>query len=207
MKKRLVKIGVLLLILGILLTQYRELPWFRTSTAFAIGDLTVDWGIGIGDVGPIFSVTNMAPGDTEARDVIVTNNALAVRPIGIKGIKDSEIGSLSDALDLTITEGVNTLYSDTLSQFFTDSLDPDGIPLGNIGPSDNKTYTFTVTFQESAGNEFQETNVVFDIIFGIAIAIPDECSFIDLTGKFPIFGTSGNDRINGTLGDDVIFRF
>lgn len=207
MKKRLIKIGVLLLIIGILLTQYRELPWFKTPTAFAIGDLTVDWGIGIGDVGPIFSVTNMAPGDMEARNVIVTNNALSTRPVAVKGIKDSEIGALSGVLDLTITEGLNTLYTNTLSQFFTDSLNPDGMPLGNIDPSDSKTYIFTVTFQQSADNQYQETNVVFDIIIGIAVAIPQECSFIDLTGKFPIFGTSGNDRINGTLGDDVIFGF
>ena len=207
MKKRLLKIGVLVLIIGLLLTQYRELPWFKASTAFAVGDLTVDWGIGIGDVGPIFSVTNMAPGDTEVRNVIVTNNALSIRPLGIKGIKDSEIGSVSDVLDLTITEGVNTLYTGTLSQFFTDSLNPDGVFLNNLNPSASKTYIFTVTFQEGAGNAYQETNVVFDIIMGIAIAIPQECSFIDLTGKFPIFGTSGNDRINGTLGDDVIFGF
>lgn len=207
MKNRLIKISVLLLILGILLTQYRELPWFKASTAYAIGDLTVDWGIGTGDVGPIFSVTNMAPGDTEARNVIVTNNALTARPIAIKGIKNSETGTLSNALDLTITQGVNTLYSNTLSQFFTDSLNPDGIPLNNIDPGGSKTYTFTVTFQQDAGNEFQNTNVIFDIIIGIAVKIPQECSFIDLTGKFPIFGTSGNDRINGTTGDDIIFGF
>ncbi|MBI2034251.1 MAG: hypothetical protein HYT11_00790 [Candidatus Levybacteria bacterium] len=207
MKKRLIKIGVLILIIGLLLTQYRELPWFKTSTAFAVGDLSVDWGIGISDVGPIFSVADMAPGYTQSKSVTVTNNSLSIRPLGIKGIKDFEPGSVSEVLDLTIAEGPNTLYDGTLSQFFINSLNPDGIFLNNLNPGQSKTYTFIVTFQQGAGNEFQNTNVIFDIIFGITAPIPQECSFIDLTGKFPIFGTSGNDQINGTTGDDVIFGF
>src|SRR3970040_1685578 len=65
-----------------------------------------------------------------------------------------------------------------LDQFFTDSTGPDGIPLSTLGPGDSTTYTFKVTFDETAGNEFQEKQVIFDLIIGIAIAVPEECQEI-----------------------------
>ena len=176
------------------------------STAQAVGDLSVDWGIGTGDVGPIFVVNNMMPGQTEERSVSVINNASTARPVGVRGVKNSETGDLATVLDIKITEGLTTLYSATLSQFFTDSSGIDGIPLSTLAPSASTTYTFKVTFQESAENEFQNASVVFDLIAGIAFEVPAECSDMNFSGN-PIFGTSGNDNIKGTNFNDLIIAF
>src|SRR3989344_3299444 len=180
--------------------------FLEKSTAQAVGDLTVDWGIGVGDVGPIFVVNNMAPGDSQSRSVSVINNASTARPVGVRGVKNSETGDLATVLDIKITEGLTTLYSGTLSQFFTDSSGIDGIPLSTLAPSASTTYTFKVTFQESAENEFQNASVVFDLIAGIAFEVPAECSDMNFSGN-PIFGTSGNDNIKGTNFNDLIIAF
>lgn len=201
--KRLFKILSLLIIVAVLVAQTNILDIFKPKYAFAVGDLTINWGVPTGD--PIFVVTNMLPGDTETRSVDVTNNASSARPIAIKGVKTSEIASLSSVLDIEIKDGGTTLYDNTLSQFFTDSLNPDGIPLNTINSGASKTYTFIVTFQNGAGNEFQNAQVIFDIIIGIAVDVPSECEELLTGGTFPIFGTSGNDLILGTLGNDVIF--
>ena len=181
------------------------------STVQAVGDLTVDWGIGTGDVGPIFVVNNMAPGDSQSRSVNVINNASTARPVGVRGVKTSETGDLSTVLDIVISEGATDLYggttgSKTLAQFFTDSSGIDGIPLSILNPSQSTTYTFKVTFQESVGNDFQAKNVVFDLKIGIAIHVPDECTDIQFSGN-PIFGTENRDVLHGTNGNDLIFAF
>ena len=214
MKKRILTL-LSLIIIGVLLVQSNGLGLFNKNTAFAVGDLTVDWGIGMGDVGPIFNVSNFAPGDTESRDVNVDNGAVSSRPVGVRGIETSGIGSISGVLDIVISEGGSDLYGGsptgpkTLAQFFTESAGPDGIPLSILGSGSSATYTFKISLQESAGNEFQNTNVVFDLKIGISIPVPQECSEIEfnLVGGLPIFGTSGNDRINGTRGNDLIFAF
>lgn len=215
MKRRILALLSLLLIGGLIIYG-NGLGLFDKKTAYAVGDLTVDWGIGIGDVGPIFNISNFAPGETESRDVDVTNGAISSRPVGVRGIETSEIGSISGVLNIVISKGGNDLYGGTsptgpktLAEFFTESSGPDGIPLSNLGPGSSTTYTFKITFDQNAGNEFQNTNVVFDLKIGISIPVPAECSDIDfdLSGGLPIFGTSGNDRINGTSGNDLIFAF
>lgn len=171
------------------------------STAFAIGDLTVNWGVPEGS--PIFVVNNMAPGDDETSSVIVANNASTLRPVAIRGIKTSETGNISAALDIVISEGVNDLYTNTLAQFFIDSAGPDGIPLFDLTPSQSKTIVFKVTFNSSSGNEYQAQSVVFDIKIGISFTLPQECSQINFSGE-PIFGTQNRDVLNGTEGNDII---
>ncbi len=206
--KRIFKIVSLLVIVGILATQTNVISnFFKPNTAYAVGDLIVDWGIGVGDVGAIFTVNNMAPGDSEDRNVIVTNGAPTIRPVAIKGTNLVETDALSGVMDIEITDGVTTLYTNTLQQFFADSLDPDGIPLSNHNGGQTKTYSIIVTFQEGAGNEFQDQELSFNLVIGIGIDVPAECESLLPPGKFPIFGTAGNDRILGTSGDDVIFAF
>ena len=181
----------------------------RLSTVRAVGDLEVDWGVPDGD--PIFVVINAAPGDMEDHNVVVTNNGSSTRPVGVRGVKTSGVGGLESVLEIVISEGGTDLYggttgTKTVSQFFTDSAGLDGIFLSNLQSLNVTTYNFKVTFPESAGNEFQDTQIVFDIIIGVSVTVPEECLEIEFSGS-PIFGTSGNDRINGTLGNDLIFGF
>ncbi len=202
MKKRFLKILILVLIVATLIGLNGGIHFAgKTSTVRAVGDLSVDWGVPEGT--PIFVVNNMAPGQTETRQVVIVNNAATVRPVSIRGVKTSEIGSLSTMLDLVISENGTEIYGKTLNQFITESAGINGIPLFSLNPEATKTITFKVTFKDSADNQFQNTNVVFDLIIGLATEIPQECQSIKFSGQ-PIFGTSGNDNLRGTNGNDLI---
>ena len=210
-KSKLIKIVSLALAVSVAVWANGGLSFSLNNTAYAVGDLTIDWGVPSGD--PIFVVGNMAPGDMETRSVFITNDAISIRPVGVRGVKTSETGDLSTVLDLIISEsgtdiygGTSTTGPKTLSEFFDDSALPDGIFLRNFNPSEAKTYTFKVTFDSAAGNSFQDKEVVFDIIFGLSVQVPEECEGITLNGE-TIFGTNGSDRLVGTPKNDLIFGF
>lgn len=176
------------------------------KTAYANGDLTVDWGTPV-DGDPIFVVNNMAPGDPcQTRTVNVLNSAAVVREVGVRGEKTSETAALGSVLEIEIEKvGTGNIYGPaTLDQFFTDSAGANALSLSNHNSAQAFDYTFTVCFPESAGNEFQNANVVFDLFIGLVIPTPEDCDDIDFVGS-PIFGTAGNDNIKGTTGNDLIF--
>jgi len=181
----------------------------NNSTARAVGDLNVDWGVPDGQ--PIFVVPNFLPGDSETRIVQIINGASIIKSVGVRGKKINELKDLADVLDFRISEGGADLYGGTagektLTDFFAESSGLDGIELFSVGPGETKTIDFTVSFPESAGNEFQNASIVFDIIIGIAIEVPEECRNIRFSGN-PIFGTERRDVLNGTNGNDLIFAF
>ena len=210
-KGKLFKIFSLLTAITIVIWANGGLSIDLNNTAQAVGDLTVDWGVTSED--PIFVVNNFAPGDTESRSVLVTNDGTSMRPVGVRGEPTSETGSLSTVLDFVISVVGTDLYGGTsstgpktLAQFFDESTDINGILLSFLAPSASTTYTFTATFAETAGNDFQNSQVIFDLIIGISVEVPAECEDIEFSGS-PIFGTSGNDNLVGTPGNDLIFGF
>src|SRR3989338_1122452 len=210
MKKRLIKIITLLLFIAVLIGLNKGIK-FSQSTVRAVGDLSVDWGPGIAEGDPIFVVNNFAPGEVESRDVIITNNASTTRPVGIRGIKISELKNLSDKLLITIFSPSDTYYGGsgdekTPTQFFNQSSGPDGISLFNLTSGNTKTITVQVTFDPQADNDYQEAEVVFDLRIGIAIAVPEDCQGISFPND-PVFGTEGNDEIAGTNKNDLIYTF
>ena len=182
--------------------------WGGTKTAFAVGDLTIDWGVPEGQ--PIFVVNNFAPGATESRTVQVTNGATSSRPLGVRGVKTAGNG-LSDALQIVILNGATPLYGagsptgpKTLTNFFADSSDSDGIPLLTLTPGATANLTFSVTFAPATGNSVQGESVTLNITLGLSIPTPAACDAITFSGP-PIFGTQGGDNIRGTSGNDLIF--
>ena len=204
-KKRILKI--LLIILSVATIYSFAAPRFlNDNDVLAVGDLTIDWGVTTGQ--PIFVVTNMLPGDVEDRDVVITNDGIVTRGVGVRGVQTNVSENLENVIDFVITEGGNDIYggtlgNKTLGQFFADSGGPNGLFLFNLTPTLTKTVNFEATFQESAGNEFQGTEVVFDLIIGISMAIPADCEGIDLLPS-PIVGTGAAETLNGTPGNDLI---
>ena len=205
MKKRILVI-LSLIVIAVLLVQNNGLGLFNKNTAYAVGDLTVDWGIGIGDVGPIFNISNFAPGETESRDVDVNNGAPSPRSVGVRGILTSGPASMAAVMNIEIKEGVNIIYSDTLSQFFSDSSGPNGIPLSTLNSGANTNYEFVVAFDQSAGNEFQSKSIIFDLQIGISVDIPASCDSINFNGSI-MFGTAGADALTGGSKNDLIIGF
>jgi len=204
MKKKYLKILVLIFSLGNLLFWIVK----NRSSAYAGGSLAIEWGVPSGEA--IFVVNNFLPGEKAEREVAVTNNTSRVQPIGIRGIKASEIADFSRVLDFTISSGGSDLYggsagAKTLFQFFADSLPSEGIFLFNLNPDETKKIKFSVKFLEEAGNEFQRSSLVFDLVLGVSLQIPEECQ--NLRFDKIIYGGPGNDRLKGSNWNDLIFGF
>lgn len=142
----------------------------------AVGGLDVVWGVPDGD--PIFVVENMLPGDQELRSVTVNNGGFVARLISVKGTRTGGVGSdpkLETVLEIIISESGIDLYggttgTKTVQDFFDDSQDQNGIQLSILSAGDTTSYDFTVTFPESAGNEFQAKSVIFDITIGVVVS-------------------------------------
>lgn len=210
-KKSLVTVLALVLIISLGATN----NWFGilgNHTTYAAGDLNINWNVPTGD--PIFVVENMLPGDTEDRNVEVTNGGSVTRDVGVKGVKTDEIASFAGVLDFVISADGNPIYGTgsptgpkTLQQFFNESSGPNGLPLTSLGSGNNVTYNFLATFPSSSGNEYQGAKVVFDLIIGIVLDdLPNECNIEDFNGPV-IYGTSGNDKINGSSQSELIITF
>lgn len=212
MKKRIVRIGIVLTLIFALVYYKGDISTvFKSPTASAIGDLSVDWGVAEGN--PIFVVSNMAPGDDESRTVTVHNDASTPKPVSIRAIKTSETGLLSNAFSFVISQNGIDLYGGTsptgpktLNQFFAEGSTIDGIPLSTLQSNTSINYTFSSTFLPDSGDNFQNKQLVFDLQIGIAIETPTECDAINFSGN-PIYGTEKNDILRGTSGNDLIFSF
>lgn len=177
------------------------------TTAFAVGDLSVNWGVAQGN--PIYVVNTMSPGENQNRVVNVFNGAASSRPVSVRGILDLEVGGLGSILELIIKADGMDIYggttgTKTVTQFLTESGGPTGIMLTTLASGADVDYAFDVLFPSSAGNTFQNASIQFDLKIGINIDLPQDCSHIGFSGD-PIYGTDGNDRIAGTRGNDLIF--
>ena len=200
MKKRIL-ILLSLITIGALLIQSNGLGLFDKKTAYAIGDLTVLW-----DSTPLFNYSNIAPGFNVTKNVNVANGAPTPRPVGARGILTSDPGNLRSVMQIEIKEGVNVLYSDTLENFFTDSADPNGVLLSTLNNGANTDYSFKATFDESAGNNFQNQTIIFDLQIGISVDLPSSCDNITFNGNI-MFGTAGADALTGGSKNDLIIGF
>ncbi len=210
LKSRLIKIAISVLAIVFAVNLFTS-QLLDSSTVYAVGDLSVDWGVPEGN--PIFTVTGMVPGQSVSHDVNVTNNGSGIRPVGVRSSSVNDSANLSQAFDFVITESGTDIYGGTsssgpktLADFFTEGNPINGIFLSDINPATSITYTFKAIFKEEAGNDFQNTQVIFDIIIGISIDLPDECEQIGFSNS-PIFGTSIGDRLKGTSGNDLILGF
>lgn len=205
MKKRIFKIIILIIIVGLAIGLNGGLRLAsKNSTVQAIGDLVVDWGVPSGN--PIFTVNNMTPGQQETRSVVINNSSSFNRGIGVRGLKDNQTKNFSQVLNIEITEGSNKIYGPVkLAQFFTESSGPIGIPLFLLSSGSTKTINFIVTFDKDSNNDYQEASIIFDLIIGLNYEVPAECKGIDFSKGQVIFGTEDNDNIHGTNGNDLIF--
>lgn len=142
----------------------------------AFGDLIVDFGSPPFPPSPIFNFDDFKPGDCTTKTIKVTNNGVVPVFVAIKSTNITN-SILSDVLSMIIKADGNPIYGEgsptgpkTLSNFFTDSVPPDGLKLSLLPAGQMATYTFDVCFDINAGNDYQEISVVFDLIFGTLTA-------------------------------------
>jgi len=146
----------------------------KAGDAVASGGLTVTY-LGQPISGPIFDLHDTKPGDITIRELVIENSSNKNEDVYVCGVRtDGDLASpfLEGVLELTISQNGIDLYggttgTQTLTQFFIDSAEPDCMKLFNLNKNSSKTVVFEVVFPPSAGNEYQEKFVVFDLIFGI----------------------------------------
>lgn len=209
MQKLLFLILSVFILLGAFQYAKAHTNWFEAPTAFAVGDLTVNWGVA-GNA-PIFTITNGEPGQVEKRTVSIKNAGTIVRQIGIRGFKSNENKNLSEVLNIVISSGGVDIYGGTqgkktLRNFLTEYDNLNGFSLGSLFPSSTKTFDITLVFDKASGNEYQNATVTFDLFVGIQTDIPAACEGMNLAAK-TIFGTESADKIQGTSKNDLIITF
>ena len=113
----------------------------------------------------IFDINNFLPGQSTDKNIDVKNEGNTTE-VFVKGVKKSGNTNpkLENVMDIKITQGSNVLYSKNLKNF----LESDKISLGTINKNKTKVYNFKITFQTSAGNEYQAKSVKFDLDFSSA---------------------------------------
>lgn len=178
------------------------------SAVEAGGDLTVDYGTPSGT--PLFVIQSMSPGQSVLKNITLYNDAPARRMVGIRAHREAETSALSQVLFIVISEQGNDLYGGsqgqkTLHEFFMESERPNGIPLSSVSPHAQTRYEIKVSFDEAAGNKYQNAHVAFDLGMGVSIELPQQCEGVSY-GQ-PIIGTQKHDTLIGTTGNDVILGF
>ncbi|MBI2028041.1 MAG: hypothetical protein HYT07_00390 [Candidatus Levybacteria bacterium] len=206
--KKLVRILVLLLVIGLLL-RFSGVELFRPSTVRAVGNLVVDFHVPEGD--PIFTVNDFKPCDVEERTVDITNNYDEPKQISIIGVNTEETGEIANVIQFAISNGSADIYggatgTKTLKDFFEDSEDPSGVVLAILDQNQSQNFFFTATFECDSGNEFQEKKVVFDLRIGVLVDF-GECP--DVEGTIKVYYPEGWHAIVGMdenqYGADKVF--
>ena len=106
-KKTILKILLIVLSVATIYSFAAPHLW-QSSTAYAVGDLSIDWGVPTSN--PIFVVNNMLPGDTEQESVDITNVGIVSRTVAVRGEKTSETLNFATVLDFVILDGVTPVY-------------------------------------------------------------------------------------------------
>jgi hypothetical protein len=118
----------------------------------------------------------MKPFDHLERSISISNLKSQSRPITIRGLKTAEEKNFSQILNIKIFKDDVLVYGPKLlSQFFIDSSDPGGVPLGALAGNSTSTYKIVVDFPCEAGNEYQKAKLVFKLKIGKLLSLPTPC--------------------------------
>lgn len=109
----------------------------------------------------LFNRPNFMPGDTQSGWVKAANNGTQDKQVATWAKNVSDDG-LSAALDLTIKRGDSIVYQSRLSEFFA----ADHAGLAILPPQESAMFDYILSFDPSAGNEYQQKSVSFDLYVG-----------------------------------------
>jgi len=115
---------------------------------------------------PLFSApttANLAPAATQTGTITVVNNGADTESVLLAAVATSSTG-FSEAVELVVTEGGLVRYTGTFAAFFSNA----SVPLSDLAPGANSTYTLTANFLSGSGNQYQGTVMAFDLKIGFA---------------------------------------
>ncbi len=128
----------------------------------------------------LFGETNFLPGDTVERNVRITNVDVTRTGNGTKqeiaiksiGVSNPYLGTplvsdrFGDKLNFKIKEDGETTYNyeKTLSEFFDESGET---VIDTLANDASEKYIFSIYFDETSDNEYQDKSLEFNIVFGL----------------------------------------
>jgi hypothetical protein len=110
---------------------------------------------------PLFNELNLAPNFSRSQTLKVINNRPDNCNLLFKLNSDSPKNLLSSVETISIVADNNVWYAGSLSDLYNDKTHQ----LGNIDTNQYKNYLWTVSINQSAGNDYQLQNNNFDIDF------------------------------------------
>lgn len=128
----------------------------------AVGNLTFTFN-GLPPEAPVFNIDDLKPGDCYARTITAQNSGTTSVEVLVRPENIINPNNLDTILFFTIKSGSVTVYPETnLHQF----LNLNSLLLSNLAANTTGIYDFTVCMPQEAGNEWQKTKLVFDLVFG-----------------------------------------
>lgn len=109
--------------------------------------------------GPLFDFDGFLPGDSASSWVKAENLGTSDIDVTVWAVNAANADKLADAMQFTIKKDSDTLYQDTLANFFNSG----HVFLSTLDARETATYDLTLEFDHQAGNEYQSKNVAFDL--------------------------------------------
>jgi hypothetical protein len=122
---------------------------------------------------PLFSVTNAVPGGEYNSDFTVENIGTKTENLQMKMDIKTDPEALADVLYLKIkNKDTNICLLGCTSTLKTKDANGTELAFNNIGAGEIKNYTFILLFDINAGNEFQNSQIIFDLTLGYQGSAP-----------------------------------
>lgn len=113
---------------------------------------------------PLFDVSGFSPGDTISKTVDVSNTGSESAGAYSQLIGYTDPDNLGSQLTLRILDGSTELFSGTFDDFSSVGQ----VSLSTIPAGSSDSYTYEVTFLTSAGDDYQEKVLGFDLCVGFS---------------------------------------
>lgn len=117
----------------------------NVGSSYATGSLTQS---NSNEDAAIFSGADLKPGDVETGTVTITNTGSL--PATFKLTESAVVNGFDENLTMTVADADGTVFSGEFGELGTEDLGT-----GAWAAGEARTYTFTVTLAETAGNDYQ----------------------------------------------------
>ena len=132
-----------------------------TNPSNTAGSATLTMSNNKPNAGDLVNVTNLVPGDTMNRTVVITNsgNASFTYTAAISAVANTLLWSdTTNGLQVTVLRGATTLYTGPLKNMSLAAS-------GTIAAAGTDTLTYNFSFPSTAGNTFQNLSQDFTITY------------------------------------------
>ncbi len=129
-----------------------------TGVALAAPRLEVNF-----DPDPLFSASDLIPGDEVSGIVTVVNNSETSQQVIAEAINIDDPDNFGQIINLRInTSGLGPIFNDSLADFFQAG----ELTLAPLATGESRTFNFTARFLPTADNQWQAVTTVFDLCVG-----------------------------------------